>query len=65
MGALMSQLAAVQQLASTWLSSPPQEVEYSMRAENPPLTAVDMLSFEDRVWSHSNNAERESSACKQ
>lgn len=55
MSALMSQLAAAQKLATTWLSNPPQEVPYSMRAQDP-LTSLEMLPFADQVLSHHNNA---------
>ena len=55
MSALMSQLAAAQKLATTWLSNPPQEVQCSMRAQEP-LTSLEMLPFGDQVLSHHNNA---------
>ena len=56
MSALMSQLAAVQQRAATWVSNPPQEATYSMRAQDP-LTVLETLPFGDQVWLVSSGVE--------
>ena len=46
---LLSQLATVQRLATTWLSSPPPKAQSSMRAEDPLYDVELMPSFADQV----------------
>ena len=60
--ALMSQLASVRQLATAWLDGPPPEAQYGMRGEEP-LTQVEVLPFEDQVWSPHNRAEHGGKLC--